>query len=354
MIRPAATLAAVALVLLGGCAELAYYAQSVNGQLSLLRARRPLPQVEADPATPPALRERLVLARELRDFASRELGLPDNGSYRSYADLKRPYAVWNVFAAPEFSLTPRRWCYPVAGCAGYRGYFSEAAAQREASALSAQGDDVYLGGVPAYSTLGWFDDPLLNTFIRYPEYELARMIFHELAHQVVYVKGDTAFNESFAVAVELEGVRRWIARSGDAALASDFERAQARRAEVEALVARHGAALEKLYASGLPPADMRAAKAARYAAFSADYANLKSAWGGYAGYDRFFASPNNALLAAVQLYTARVPQFSALLAQHGGDLPAFFADVRALARLDKAARDARLDAFSPRAQDAPR
>ena len=201
---------AAMLLLLSGCADVGYYLQSINGQLQLNAARRPVEQLMADADTPGLLKARLKRAAEIRRFASEELHLPDNGSYRAYADLKRPFVVWNVFAASEFSVEPRRWCFPVAGCVAYRGYFAKDAADAYASTLRADGFDVHVAGIPAYSTLGWFDDPLLNTFIQYPEYELARLIFHELAHQVAYVKGDSEFNESFAMAV---GNTIWMKRT---------------------------------------------------------------------------------------------------------------------------------------------
>ena len=332
---------------MAGCSTLGYYLQSIDGQMRVLHARQPIAQVLADPATPPVLKSRLARAVVIRDFASRDLQLPDNGSYRSYADLQRPYVVWNVFAAEEFAITPREWCFPIAGCVGYRGYFAQANAETYARELGAQGLDVYVGGVPAYSTLGWFDDPLLNTFINYPEYELARLIFHELAHQLIYVKGDSEFNESFASAVEDEGVRRWIARSGDESMRADFERSQVRRTQFAELVLKYRGELGDLYGAELAPAAMRERKAGLFAALTQDYERLKIEWGGFARYDRFFVEPNNAKLASVALYNTLVPQFQRLLAQHHGDLPAFYAAVKAIAALDKDARAARLGGVAP-------
>ena len=205
---------ALASAALAGCSTVGYYWQSLDGHVRLMAAARPLDDWLQDPAAPERLKERLRLAERIRDFASRELLLPDNPSYRRYADLRRPAAVWNVVAAPPLSLTLRTWCFPVTGCVGYRGWFDEAQARAEAEALRAQGLEVSVYPVPAYSTLGWSNwlggDPLLNTFIRDTEGELARLIFHELAHQVVYARDDTAFNESFATAVERLGVARWI------------------------------------------------------------------------------------------------------------------------------------------------
>ena len=205
---------------LGGCTNLGYYYQAVEGQMQIWHRSRPIKQVIDDAQTPAQIRERLELVLRVRDFASAELALPDNGSYRKYADVERPFVVWNAFAAGEFSVAPKEWCFLFAGCVGYRGYFSQAGAERFAEDLKRQGLDVFVAGIPAYSTLGWFDDPVLNTVVRYPDAQLAQLIFHELAHQVFYVAGDTMFNESFAVAVELEGVDRWLARDGDPSLAA--------------------------------------------------------------------------------------------------------------------------------------
>ena len=203
-------------LLLGGCAQIGYYTQAVHGQLSLLDAAKPIDDVLADPGASEQLKSRLAKVKQIRAYAVSELSLPDNRSYTSYADLKRPYVLWNVVATPELSLTPHQWCFPIAGCVDYRGYYHEADAQAFGTELRTEGYDVLVGGVPAYSTLGWFNDPVLSTFfVGYPDAELARMLFHELAHQIVYVKGDSQFNESFATAVEEEGVERWMSVHGD-------------------------------------------------------------------------------------------------------------------------------------------
>ncbi len=333
---------AAMLLLLSGCADVGYYLQSINGQLQLNAARRPVEQLMADADTPGLLKARLKRAAEIRRFASEELHLPDNGSYRAYADLKRPFVVWNVFAASEFSVEPRRWCFPVAGCVAYRGYFAKDAADAYASTLRADGFDVHVAGIPAYSTLGWFDDPLLNTFIQYPEYELARLIFHELAHQVAYVKGDSEFNESFAMAVEIAGVDRWIALHGDAVMRADAERARMRRAQFAALVLGAREELGKLYLSRLAPEAMRERKAAMFEQLRRDYAQLKQSWGGFAGYDGFFTDINNAQLASFSVYHTLLPAMQRLLAQQGGDIDAFLIEIRRLAALPKSQRDAAL------------
>ena len=262
--------------LLAGCGSLGYYVQSIDGQMKLLQARRPIADVIADPATPPPLKAKLERVLAIRDFASRELKLPDNPSYRNYADLQRPFVVWNVFAAAEFSVKPREWCFLIVGCVGYRGYFAQAGAEAYTRELRGEGLDVFVSGVPAYSTLGWFDDPVLNTFINYPEHALSRLIFHELAHQVVYVKGDTGFNESFAAAVETEGVRRWIARNGDDTMRADFERAQQRRTQFRELLSKYRERLAALYRLPIAPEEMRVRKAQAFSDLQRDYGLLKS------------------------------------------------------------------------------
>jgi predicted aminopeptidase len=346
MKRRRLVLVAVAAFAVTGCSTLSYYGQAVGGHLDLLRRSQPVADKLASPSTPAELRERLERAVHVREFASRELALPDNASYRRYADLERPFVVWNVFAAPELELRPRDSCFPVVGCVSYRGYYAREAAEAEAASLRAQGFDVFVGGVPAYSTLGWLPDPLLNTFINYPTAELARLLFHELAHQVVYVQDDTTFNESFAVAVEEEGVERWLAQHGSAADRERYERFRDMKRDFRALIARYRERLEALYAQDLPVAEKRAGKARLYAEMQADYQAQKQAWGGFAGYDRFFAEPNNALLVSIATYNELVPAFRALLVQEGGDMPRFYAAVKALSRLDKPERTAQLAALA--------
>jgi len=340
--------AATAAAAIGGCSTFAYYGQAVVGHLDVVSRAQPIEVRLADPATPPELRARLARALEIREFATRELALPDNGSYRAYADLGRPYAVWNVFAAPEFSVEPRRSCFPVVGCVSYRGYYAQADADAYAAGLRAEGYDVFVYGVPAYSTLGWFDDPVLNTFVRYPDAELARLVFHELAHQLVYVQGDTMFNESFAVAVEEEGVRRWLARHGDEAGRAAYATMRARRAEFVRLVLDYRARLEALYREPLTDEAKRAGKARLLGEMEADYRALKAQrWGGWGGYDRWFGQGvNNAQLASVATYEELVPAFRALLAREDGDMGRFYAEVRRLAQLDAGARAAALAALA--------
>ena len=339
-----AAVALLLLPLLAGCTAAGYYWQGIRGQLDLLERARPIPAVLAS-TEDPALKRKLERVLAIREYASRELALPDNPSYRSYTDLGRRFVLWNVFAAPELSLEPRQWCFPVAGCVNYRGYFDEAAARAEAAQLGATGDDVYVGGVPAYSTLGYFNDPMLSTVIRYPDAEVARLIFHELAHQVAYAKDDTVFNESFAVAVEEEGIGRWLAAQDDSALTAQFNTSQRYRDGFRTLISRTRSELVTLYASPASAEEKRAGKAAAFATMRAAYDALKKDWGGFAVYDGWFAQgPNNASLAAVGLYTQKVPEFHALLAGDSGDLRRFYAHVKALAALPKGERDSALAA----------
>jgi predicted aminopeptidase len=336
---PLATLAVLA-----SCASPAYYWQAVAGHMDLLHRAQPVDRWQADGSTPAALKDRLAAAQRIRDFASAELALPANGSYRSYADLRRPYVAWNVYAADPLSVRLREWCFPVAGCVSYRGYFAKEDAEAYAQTLRRDGADVHVGGVPAYSTLGWFDDPLLSTFIHYPETELARLIFHELAHQVVYVADDSEFNESFASAVEQAGIERWLDRHGSPGQRAAFAQAQQRRRDFNALVLDYRERLERLYASDQTSRQKSEAKQAILARLRADYLRLRDdEWKGFAGYDRWFGQEiNNATLASVGIYTRLVPAFLALLAEQGGELPRFYAAVTALAALGRDERQARL------------
>ncbi|WP_309573135.1 aminopeptidase [Deinococcus sp.] len=323
-----AGVAALTLVL-SGCSEVGYLSQAALGQLDLLRRARPVADVLADPGTSAAVRRKLQLASDVRAFAvtptgAGGLGLPDHGSFLKYVDVGRDYVVWNVFSAPEFGVQLDTSCFPIAGCVGYRGYFTEAAAQAYAQQRRAAGRDVNVGGVSAYSTLGYLKDPLLSTMMLYPDATLIRTVIHELSHPSLYVKGDTVFNESYAVTIETEGTRRWLDAHGTPELREQDRLAQERSAGFEALLlgARHE--LEALYTQTLPDAEMRTRKTAILTGLHGRYAALKSSWGGYAGYDDFFArGVNNATLGAVAAYATMVPDFQALLARVGGNIPKF-------------------------------
>ena len=332
-----------ALVSLSSCTSIGYYAQAVSGHIEVIWHAVPIEQRLHEADTPAPLKDKLARVLVIRDFASRELGLPDNDSYRRYTDLGRPYVLWNVFAAPEFSVSPVQSCFPFAGCVSYRGFYSEDGARDYADALVREGDDVYVGGVTAYSTLGWFSDPVLSTFINYPEPEVARIVFHELAHQEVYIKGDTVFNESFAVAVEEEGLRRWLDREGTDAQRSAYSDSRKRQAEFAALVLKYRARLADFYAKPLATDEKREGKRRVFEEMNGEYAALKASWGGFAGFDRLIARGlNNAFLVSIASYTELLPAFRALLAQNNGDLPAFYRAVKELAKLEKPERDARL------------
>ena len=341
----------VGAVTLAACATfdtVDYYWQGAAGQLELLANSQPIPDVIGKSGT--ALATRLERIREIREFASRELGLPNNGSYTRYTDLGRPYVSWNVFATPELSLKPRQWCFPIAGCVNYRGYFREALAMGESKRLKAAGDDVYVGGVPAYSTLGWFDDPVLSSFVSWPETEVARLIFHELAHQLIYVKSDSTFNESYATTVEEAGLERWLAARHDSQLTKLAARADHMRTIFRDLVRTTRAKLAEAYASNASDEDKRRAKQEIIAAMKAAYEAAKQGEPGLSGYDRWFAQqPNNAAIAAIGLYTDRVPAFRELLHESNGNLPTFYQRVRELAAMPRHKRDAALDALAKRA-----
>ena len=341
-------LLAAAVVCLGsGCSSLGYYAQAVGGHLDVLQRTRPVAQWVADPATAEALRQRLLLSQRMRDFAISDLKLPDNQSYRHYADMQRSAVVWNVVAAPGLSLTLKTWCFPVLGCVGYRGYFTRAPADALAAQLRSQGWETTVYGVPAYSTLGRTDwlggDPLLSTFLNWPEGELARLIFHELAHQVAYADDDTTFNESFATAVERIGGQRWLLQQASPAARQEYGALEARRQDFRQLTARYRDELRVLYASDLAEAAKRDRKAALMAAMNTDYQALKTQrWDGFAGYDGWFARANNAALGVMAAYNELVPDFERLFERSGGDFTRFYAEVQALAALPKQARWAKL------------
>ena len=347
--------ASVTVCATSGCSAIGYYAQSVGGHIALVAAARPVDEWIADPATPAALKQRLALSQQMRDFAVTELHEPDNASYRRYADLGRPAAVWNVVAAPELSLRLETWCFAVVGCVGYRGYYTEADAQAEAASLRARRLEVAVYPVPAYSTLGrlpgrWFADPLLNTFIGYAEGDLARLVFHELAHQVAFAPGDTLFNESFATTVEQIGGERWLARRASAAVRADDLRQAARRDDFRALTLRYRARLEALYAGPAGDADKRAGKAALFAEMRAEHAALKAGrWNGYAGYDGWFVRANNAALGVLAAYNGQVPAFERVFERAGSDFPRFYAEVRRLAELPPEARRTALAEGAPNA-----
>ncbi|MCE1008338.1 aminopeptidase [Pseudomonas monteilii] len=331
----------LAALLLNGCSSVAYYGQLAEGQWQLLRARQPVAQVIADPATPPQLRSHLAHAEQARVFASQQLKLPDNRSYRVYADIGRPYVVWNVFATPELSLQPVTHCFPIAGCVAYRGYYQQGAARGAAALMRQDGLDVYVGGVEAYSTLGWFDDPILSSMVGWGDERLATLIFHELAHQRFYVQNDTEFNESFASFVEQEGTRQWRVARGLAAIGGDQGQ---QREQFIRLVLASRERLQAIYSGTLDEAHKRQAKRAEFERLRREYRQVRDGqWGGDKRYDAWVYGPlNNAKLLPFGLYDQWVPAFEALFREVGGDWGRFYERVEQLGRLPITERKAAL------------
>lgn len=334
---------AIMVSVISGC-SIGYYSQSVSGQLGVMWKRRDINALLKEQTTPPELKSKLQLVMQIRRFASDQLHLPKNGSYKSYVQLDRDYVVWNVVAAPEFSLQLDRWCFLVVGCVNYRGYYAEKDAVAFGKNLRQEGKDVYVYGVDAYSTLGWFNDPMLSTVINRSEPRLAGLVFHELAHQLLFIKNDSAFNESFAKTVEIEGVRRWMQYRGKPQLTELYLRQKHREDQFVSLVHKTADQLRELYAEKIPADTMRQRKEDVFQHMRGQYTQLKASWDGYSGYDAWFKSDlNNAKLGTVGVYRDLVPAFQALLRQQGGDLQAFYAAAKKLSRLSKQQRDAQLN-----------
>ena len=345
---------ALVVVAVSGCQTISFYSQALRGQYQIFAHEKSIEKLLASPQTPDRLKQRLELLRSLRAFADTDLKLPVDGHYRKYADLQRPYVVWNVEAAPEFSLEPKSWWYPLVGSLDYRGYFSKDTAEKYASALKKKHYDVYVGGVEAYSTLGWFKDPILNTFIFDPDAELAEIIFHELGHQRVFARGDTDFNEAFATTVGQEGARRWLLKKGDRDALENYQAQQRRTQDFVGLIARTREKLQKLYGDQQTPegklkaskrepiadlAELRNRKKQIFAELQQEYAVLKQSWGGKREYDEWFAAAvNNAQLNSVAAYYDLVPGFKHLLEINGGDLEKFYTEVERLSKMQKKER----------------
>lgn len=330
---------AIVILVVTGCSNLGYYAQSIGGHLDLVGQAKPVAEWVQAEGTPAALKDRLHLSQRIREFSVQVLGLPDNSSYRRYADLQRSAAVWNVVATPELSLSLKTWCFPVMGCVGYRGYFRQEDAELFAAELRQQGLEVAVYGVPAYSTLGWLpgsflSDPLLNTFINYPEGDLARMMFHELSHQVAYADNDTVFNESFATAVERIGSTMWLRQYGTPEALVEYQQGNARREGFWALTGQYRDLLRALYEGPASIEEKRSRKVELMAALRSDYEQLKHAsWGGYGGYDPWFYRANNPSLGVLAAYSELVPQFEQVFEQLGGDFKRFYAAVQRMTPL---------------------
>jgi predicted aminopeptidase len=340
------TLGLAWLLTASGCTTLGYYHQAITGHLGLMLQRQPIDRLIESKQTDPELVAQLHKVEGLREFSREQLGLPSDGQYTSYVDIERRYVVWNVFAAPPLSLNARQWCYPVVGCASYRGYYSEQQARRYAATLAERGMDVYVGGTTAYSTLGWFNDPVLNTFVYRRDDQLADLVFHELAHHLLYIAGDTVFNESFASLVAGEGVKRWLAEQDDPAGYSGYLAAQERKQQFIELVATYRQRLDALYTSTLPEADMLDEKRLIIDELKAAHRQLKSGWGDISAYDHWFRQEiNNAQLNTVATYYELVPALAALLASHEDNLAAFYTACLELKELDTSERHARLNAL---------
>lgn len=333
-----------------GCQTIGFYSQAIRGQYQIFAHQQLIDKLIADPQTPEKLREQLKLVQQLRVFAKDELKLPVDGHYRKYVDLHRPYVVWNVQATPQFSLQPRTWWYPMVGSLEYRGYFSEKGARKYGDRIAKKGDDVYVDGVEAYSTLGWFKDPILNTFIDRSEPELAEVLFHELGHQRVFARGDTDFNEAYATTVGQEGARRWLRASGKTNLMEKYETVLRRNDEFVHLIMSTREQLEKVYGDTLdkdgkvkaaktpplPPEQLREAKQRVFAELRSNYEKLKESWGGYSGYDAWFARElNNAQLNTIANYYDFLPAFQRLLEMNDNDLEKFYVEVERLSKMDK-------------------
>jgi predicted aminopeptidase len=331
------------LIALPGCQSLGYYSQAVKGQCDIYFGQRPIKEMLADPKVPTDVKEKLRLVLHLREYAERELKLKPNGHYLKYADLHRRFVVWNVNAAPEFSLEPKKWWYPVVGSLKYRGYFSEKRARKYGSALEKDGYDVFVGGVEAYSTLGWFRDPVLNTFIHHTDADVAEIIFHELSHQRVFAKGDTDFNEAFATAVAEEAVQRWVRDVGNTNALQEYLASQQRTEQFVGIVDQARAKLKAVYgdpaeakggSGGMSDNEKREQKKRVIAELKDRYARLKAEWGGYPGFDGWFARPiNNAQLNTIATYYDLVPQFRKVIKLNGGNLEKFFEVCTGLAKI---------------------
>lgn len=341
-------------LVLTACESIDYYSQAVSGHWHIWRQRQSIETLIADESTDADLKKRLQYLQSVREFATTDLLLPDNNSYRYYSDIGRPFVVWNVFAADEFSVMPKQWCFPIAGCVGYRGYFSRQDAVDYATRLNRQGYDTHVGGVVAYSTLGWFDDPVLNTFISQDDMRLAGLVFHELAHQKLYFPGDTSFNESFAMAVEMAGIQRWFGQSSKTGM--DYTKYQQIHADFVATMLGGRQQLELLYQTKIPMEMMKQRKQEIISRIkNASYISFKQRWGGVDSYDKWLGLSgrphlNNAKLSTVSSYYQMLPIFERILSEEDGDLEAFYQHVEKLGALSKEQRQQLLK-LSPKAQE---
>ena len=334
--------------IVSGCA-LPYYWQAASGHLDLLRKRTPIDAVLEDPSQPPDVKQALRRVVDMRAFAVDRLGLPDNRSYQSYVDIERPYVVWNVVAADEFAVDPMQWCFPMLGCVSYRGYFSRDAAEQFAATLGERGMDTYVAGASAYSTLGYFADPVLNTMLAGGEQYIAGILFHELAHQKFYLRGDSDLNEAFATAVQQHGTVEWLAVHGSVEAVAAYHSRLQRQADFTAIVAAQRERLQTIYAADMAIEAKRDAKQAAFTRMREDYEQLKHSWGGVTDFDNWFAqSLNNAQLASVATYRRWLPGLSWYIDQHG--LAALYERMAEIEDMPEEARDTLLQSWLEAAQ----
>jgi predicted aminopeptidase len=336
---------------LAGCESSRYYYQVAEGHIKVMAAREPIKDLIVSGELPAKEITQLKRVMELRSYAETELLLPVGNHYSEYVDLKRPHVVWNVIAAPEFSMTPQKWCFPIAGCVNYKGYFSEASAEEYAAQLNDNNIDTYVGGVAAYSTLGWFDDPVLNTFLFRGDASLAGLLFHELSHKLLYIKGDSVFNESFATTIEIEGLMRWLKTQSKTELLAKHLTRKERHQQFIDLILQHRERRVTLYKSAINDTQKRLKKQEFIEALREEYHQLKElTWLGYSGYDKWFEDPlNNAQLSTIATYNALVTGFQGLLKQNNNDLSAFYQQCKELIKLDKKSRHAYLKSISTKA-----
>lgn len=334
---------------LPGCNSLHYYAQAASGQWQLIHKKKPISEIIQDHTTSPQLKQKLSIILAAREYAKEKLALKVDNAYSDYIDLKRPYVVWNIVATPEFSTEANEFCFPIAGCLRYKGYFDEAMAQRDAIALEAEGKDVYVGGVAAYSTLGWLSDPVLNTFVNRDEEWLVALIFHESTHRTLYFPGDSRFNESLATAVEQAGLKQWMEQKGNLERYTHYQTDADRQQQFIHLVSSYKEKLDQFYRSSeqLDVTTRREGKKQLFAALNVEYQKLKTSWNGYAGYDAWFnTNLNNAKISSVSTYYDLTPLFSRLLEKEMFNYDHFFKTLEPLKKFSPEQRIAQLKALT--------
>jgi predicted aminopeptidase len=319
---------------------MAYYSQAVRGHLKLMNSREDIAGLVSSSKTDARLKTQLQRVQSIRQFASQQIGLPDNKSYKSYAATGKKFVTWNVVAADEFSVEPKKWCFPIAGCVSYKGYYKKSHAETLAQNLHQQGLDTTVNGATAYSTIGWFDDPVLDTMLRGSDLRLAGLIFHELAHQQLYIKGDSDFNEAYASFVEQEGVRAWLKSEGNLNKLNDYANVLKRRAEFSDLLLTARLKLQELYSGKGSKVVMRKKKQLVFSELKESYQHYKLKWNQFAGYDAWFSVEiNNARLVSTATYRRLVPAFTALFSEQKENFGLFFTKTKSISLLDKKQRE---------------